>query len=59
MNSQNWRIRGAKLAGLGLSIAVTMSLAPATALAADETANLGEGLKQLVAPPVSARALCA
>jgi hypothetical protein len=55
MKSQKWRVRGAKLARLGLSIAVTMSLAPA-AMAADETANLGEGLKQLVAPPVAARA---
>src|SRR6188474_2787706 len=55
MKSKEWQVRGAKLARLGLSIAVTMALAPA-ALAADETANLGEGLKQLVAPPVAARA---
>jgi hypothetical protein len=56
MKSQTWRVRGTTLARLGLSIAVTMWLAPATALAADETANLGEGLKQLVAQPVAARA---
>ena len=42
--------------GSGLSIVVTFALAPATALAADETAKLGEGLKQLVASPVAARA---
>jgi hypothetical protein len=48
--------RAAVLARLGLSIAFGLTLAPATALAADETANLGEGLKQLVAPPVAARA---
>jgi hypothetical protein len=56
MKSQEWRVRGARFARLGLSIAVTMSLATATALAADETARLGEGLKQLVAPPVAASA---
>ena len=56
MKSQEWRVRGAKLARLGLSIAVTIALAPATALAADDTAKLGEGLKQLVAPPAAARA---
>ena len=56
MKIWKWNVRAAKFARLGLSIAVTMSLAPATALAADETANLGEGLKQLVAPPAAARA---
>ncbi|HEU5134947.1 MAG TPA: S8 family serine peptidase [Steroidobacteraceae bacterium] len=47
---------GAKLAWLGLSIAVAFALAPATASAADETAKLGEGLRQLVAAPAEARA---
>ena len=56
MKARNWCVRGATLARLGLSIAVTLSFGPA-ALAADETAKLGEGLKQLVAPPVEARAL--
>ena len=56
MESQEGRASAAKLARLGLSIALGMALAPATALAADETANLGGGLKQLVAPPVTARA---
>src|SRR5688500_14952878 len=56
MKSQKWRVRAAKLARLGLSIAVTIVLAPATALAVDETAKLGGGLKELVAPPVEARA---
>jgi hypothetical protein len=55
MESQERRARGVKLARLGLSIALGIALAPATAWAADETANLGEGLKQLVAPPVMAR----
>ncbi|MES1262960.1 MAG: hypothetical protein ABUL69_01310, partial [Peristeroidobacter soli] len=54
MESQERRACAAKFARLGLSIALALSLAPA-AMAADETANLGEGLKQLVAPPVSAR----
>ena len=56
MESQEGRASAAKLARLGLSIALGIALAPATAWAADETANLGEGLKQLVAPPVAARA---
>ena len=56
MKGQKWLVRGAKLARLGLSIVVTFALAPATGLAADETAKLGEGLKQLVASPVAARA---
>jgi hypothetical protein len=56
MESQKLPIRGAKLARLGLSIIVTIALAPATALAADDTAKLGEGLKQLVAPPAATRA---
>ena len=56
MKSHEGRVRGAKLARLGLSIALSIALAPASALAVDETANLGEGLKQLVAPPVTARA---
>jgi len=56
MESQEGRARAAKLARLGISIALGIALAPASAWAADETANLGEGLKQLVAPPVSARA---
>src|SRR5688572_23434291 len=60
MKSQEWRGRGARLARLGQSIAVTiaatMALAPATALAVDDTAKLGKGLKQLVAPPAAARA---
>ena len=55
MESQERRARGVKLARLGLSIALGIALVPA-AMAADETANLGEGLKQLLAPPVSARA---
>jgi hypothetical protein len=55
MKSQKWRVRGAKLARVGLSIAVTIALAPATVFAADDTAKLGEGLKQLVAQPVAAR----
>jgi hypothetical protein len=55
MKSQKWPVRRAKLARLGLSIAMTVSLATA-ALAADPTAKLGGGLKQLVAPPVAARA---
>ncbi len=54
MKSKEWRVR-AKLARLGLSIIATIALAPATALAADETAKLGEGLKQLVAPAPAAR----
>src|SRR3954469_10520248 len=56
MNSQKWRVRGAKLARIGLTIAVAMSLAPAAAVAGDASAKLGAGLKQLVAPPVAARA---
>ena len=56
MKSQEGRASAAKLARLALSIAVGIALAPATALAADETANLGGGLKELVAPPVTARA---
>jgi len=56
MKRKEWRVRGALLARLGLSIAVTMSLAPATTLAGDGTAKLGEGLKQLVAPAPAARA---
>ena len=56
MESQKGRASAAKLARLGLSIALGLALAPATALAADETANLGGGLKELVAPPVTARA---
>jgi hypothetical protein len=55
MKSQERRIRGARLARIGLSIAVTMALAPA-ALSADASAKLGEGLKQLVAPAAAARA---
>lgn len=52
-------VPGARLARLGLSFALSISLAPA-ALAADAKARLGEGLKQLVAPPaVSARAAAA
>ena len=47
--------RRASLARLGLSIALGLALVPATAWAADDTANLGGGLKQLVAPPVAAR----
>ena len=54
MNTRKWMVRGATLARLGLSIAVTMSLAPA-ALAGDATAKLGEGLRQLVAPPAAGR----
>ncbi|MES1262770.1 MAG: peptidase S53, partial [Peristeroidobacter soli] len=54
MESQERVARAAKLARVGLSIALGIVLAPA-AFAADKTANLGEGLKQLVAPPVSAR----
>ncbi len=46
MNSRKW---------LGFTIAATLALAPAAALAADDSAKLGEGLKQLVAPPVAAR----
>ncbi len=58
MKSQEGLASAAKLARLGLSIALGLVLAPATALAlaADEAANLGEGLRQLVAPPVAARA---
>ena len=56
MESQEGRTRGAMLARLALSIVLGAALAPAAALAADETAKLGEGLKQLVAPPVAARA---
>lgn len=56
MKSQNWPVRGGMLARLGLSIAVSLSLAPAAVLAGDGTAKLGEGLKQLVAPAVAARA---
>ncbi len=56
MESQKGRASAAKLARLGLSIALGLALAPATALAADETAILGEGLQQLVAPPAAARA---
>ncbi|MES1264014.1 MAG: S8 family serine peptidase, partial [Peristeroidobacter soli] len=55
MESQEKRVRAAKFARLGLSIALGIALAPASTWAADKTANLGEGLKQLVAPPVSAR----
>jgi hypothetical protein len=56
MRSQEWRVRAASLARIGLSIAIGVGFAPAMALAADDTAKLGEGLKQLVAPPVAARA---
>jgi hypothetical protein len=56
MTIQKSCIRGARLARLGLSMAAAIVLAPATAWAADATANLGEGLKQLVAQPVAARA---
>ena len=56
MKTQEKRARAAKLVGLGLSIAVTIALASAAALAGDKTAILGGGLKQLVAPPVAARA---
>jgi hypothetical protein len=55
MERQERRASAAKFARLGLSIALGIALAPATALAADETANLGEGLKQLVAPAPMAR----
>jgi hypothetical protein len=55
MESKEGIASAAKLARLGLSIALALALAPAV-LAADETANLGEGLKQLVAPPAAARA---
>jgi len=57
MDGQKSCVRGAKLARLGISIAVALALAPAAALAGDATANLGGGLKQLVAPPVAARTL--
>jgi len=56
MESQERRAGAARLARLTLSIALGLALAPAAAWAADETANLGEGLKQLVAPPAAARA---
>ena len=56
MESQEGRTRGAMLARLALSIALGAAFAPATAFAADDAAKLGEGLKQLVAPPTSARA---
>jgi len=56
MKSQTRNVRGARLARLGLAIAVMISLAPAPALAVDATAKLGEGLRQLVAPPLAARA---
>ena len=52
MESQEGRASASKLARLALSIAVGIALTPATASAADETANLGGGLKELVAPPV-------
>jgi hypothetical protein len=55
MKGQTWLVRGARLARIGLSIAVTISLVPA-AQAGDGSAKLGGGLKQLVAPPVAARA---
>jgi hypothetical protein len=55
MKIQEGRARGASLVRLGLSIALGMALAPATVLAADPVAKLGEGLKQLVAPAISAR----
>jgi len=55
MESQEGRASAGNLARLGMSIALGIALVPA-AWAADKTANLGEGLKQLVAPPVSARA---
>ena len=59
MNSQKRLVRRAKAARLGLSITVftaLITLAPAAAFAADATASLGEGLKQLVAPQTTARA---
>ena len=58
MNSQKRLVRRAKAARLGLSITLftVITLAPAAAFAADETASLGEGLKQLVAPQATARA---
>jgi hypothetical protein len=56
MRSQKWRVRAASVARLGLSIALGVAFAPTTALAADDTAKLGEGLKQLVAPAAAARA---
>jgi len=55
MRSQEARVRAAKLVRLGLSIVLGVALASPAALAADETAKLGEGLKQLVAPAVAAR----
>jgi hypothetical protein len=54
MESHEGRARAASLARLGL-IALGVAFAPATAFAADETAKLGEGLKQLVAPTVATR----
>jgi hypothetical protein len=56
MESQKGRASAATLARLALSVALGLALAPTAALAADETAKLGEGLKQLAAPPVAARA---
>jgi hypothetical protein len=53
MMSRKWNFRGAPLVRLALSITLMTTLAPATVLAADPTARLGEGLKQLVAPPVA------
>ena len=55
MKSQEGLARRAKLA-LGLSIAFGLALGPATAFSADDTAKLGNGLKQLVAPAAAARA---
>ena len=55
MRSQEARVRAAKLVRLGLSIVLGVALAAPAALAADQTAKLGEGLKQLVAPAVAAR----
>jgi hypothetical protein len=56
MEGTNFRVRAAAVARLSLSMAITMALAHSAALAGDGTAKLGEGLKQLVAPPAAARA---
>ncbi|HET7810578.1 MAG TPA: S8 family serine peptidase [Steroidobacteraceae bacterium] len=52
MKSQGWRIRGAHFPWIALLIVVSLAL-EVPAVARDATARLGEGLKQLVAPPAT------
>jgi hypothetical protein len=57
MKSQEGRARRAPLVRFGLSIFLGAVVAPTAVWAADATANLGEGLKQLAAPAPAARSM--